>query len=58
MIFWPVELLAVAMNGYLHSKYEQIIVPDNPPGPTSLAGKLSRARDRRDKKKSIFFRYT
>jgi hypothetical protein len=42
MIFWPVELLAVQMNGFLHAKYRHVIVPDNPPGPTSLAGKLSR----------------
>jgi hypothetical protein len=42
MIFWPVELLAVAMNGYLHGKFRHIIVPDNPPGSTALAGKLSR----------------
>ncbi|MEN6443862.1 MAG: hypothetical protein ABFC71_08920 [Methanoregula sp.] len=42
MMFWPVELLAVQLNGFLHSKYRHIIVPDNPPGPLSLAGKLSR----------------
>jgi UDP:flavonoid glycosyltransferase YjiC (YdhE family) len=40
---WPFELAAVRLNGYLHSKYRQIIVPDNPPGPLSLGGKLSRA---------------
>jgi UDP:flavonoid glycosyltransferase YjiC (YdhE family) len=43
LIAWPFELAAVWLNGYLHSKYERIIVPDNPPGPLSLAGKLSRA---------------
>lgn len=42
MIFWPVELLSVQLNGFLHTKYRQVIVPDNPPGPDSLAGKLSR----------------
>jgi hypothetical protein len=40
---WPFELAAVWLNGYLHSKYERVIVPDNPPGPLALAGKLSRA---------------
>lgn len=40
---WPFELAACWLNGYLHSKYERVIVPDNPPGPTALAGKLSRA---------------
>jgi UDP:flavonoid glycosyltransferase YjiC (YdhE family) len=42
IMFWPVELLAVQLNGYLHSKFRHIIVPDNPPGSRSLAGKLSR----------------
>jgi hypothetical protein len=54
MIFWPVELLAVAMNGYLHGKYLQIIVPDNPPGPTALAGKLSRPGTDETKKRAYF----
>jgi hypothetical protein len=40
---WPFELSAVWLNGYLHSKYLRVIVPDNPPGPQALAGKLSRA---------------
>ena len=42
LAFWPVELLAVAMNGILHGKYSHIIVTDNPTGPAALAGKLSR----------------
>jgi hypothetical protein len=42
LMLWPVELLGIWMNGFLHSKFEKIIVPDNPPGPLSLAGKLSR----------------
>jgi hypothetical protein len=42
-VAWPFELAAVWLNGYLHTKYERIIVPDNSPGPLSLAGKLSRA---------------
>lgn len=40
---WPFELAAVRLNGWLFGKYDRVIVPDNPPGPTSLAGKLSRA---------------
>ncbi|NMB78836.1 MAG: glycosyltransferase [Methanomicrobiales archaeon] len=40
---WPFELAAVQLNGYLYSKYDRVIVPDNPPGPNALAGKLSRA---------------
>ncbi|MFA5332630.1 MAG: hypothetical protein WC342_09645 [Methanoregula sp.] len=39
---WPVELLAIPANAVLHEKFRHIVVPDNPPGPTSLAGKLSR----------------
>jgi len=39
---WPVELLASVPNRFHHSKFDRIIVPDNPPGPGSLAGKLSR----------------
>ena len=54
MIFWPVELLAIAMNGYLHGKYRHIIVPDNPPGPTALAGKLSRPGTDETKKRAYF----
>lgn len=40
---WPIELLGVWLNGFLHERFSRIIVPDNPPGPLSLAGKLSRA---------------
>ncbi|MDP2796622.1 MAG: hypothetical protein Q8N94_03835 [Methanoregula sp.] len=39
---WPVELSALHFNTYLHRKYDRIIVPDNPPGAQSLAGKLAR----------------
>ena len=38
---WPVELFALRINTYLHRKYDRIIVPDNPPGALSLAGKLA-----------------
>ena len=54
MVFWPVELLAVAMNGYLHGKFRHIIVPDNPPGPASLAGKLSRSFMEETKKRVYY----
>ncbi len=39
---WPVELFASELNRFHHGKFDRIIVPDNPPGPLSLAGKLSR----------------
>jgi UDP:flavonoid glycosyltransferase YjiC (YdhE family) len=39
---WPVELFAAHTSRFLYRKYDRIIVPDNPPGPLSLAGKLSR----------------
>ena len=42
-VAWPAELAGVYLNGILHAKYDRIIVPDNPPGPLALAGKLSRA---------------
>jgi hypothetical protein len=42
LMYWPAELLAIPANQFLHEQYTRIIVPDNPPGPLSLAGKLSR----------------
>jgi hypothetical protein len=39
---WPVELFASVLNRFHHSKFDRVIVPDNPPGYLSLAGKLSR----------------
>jgi UDP:flavonoid glycosyltransferase YjiC (YdhE family) len=42
-IAWPAELAGIPINSYLHGKFDRVIVPDNPPGPCSLAGKLSRA---------------
>jgi len=41
-VIWPVEITALLLNRLLHGKYARIIVPDNPPGPAALAGKLSR----------------
>jgi len=54
VILWPAELLAVAMNGLVHRKYRHIIVPDNPPGQTALAGKLSRPGTALTKEKVYF----
>ncbi|MFA6364447.1 glycosyltransferase [Methanoregula sp.] len=42
LLYWPVECLGILVNQNLHERYDRIIVPDNPPGPLSLAGKLSR----------------
>ena len=42
LLYWPAELLAIPANMFLHDQFARIIVPDNPPGPLSLAGKLSR----------------
>jgi hypothetical protein len=39
---WPVELFTSLLNRVHHGRFDRIIVPDNPPGPLSLAGKLSR----------------
>jgi len=41
-LLWPAELFVLYFNRLLHKKYDRVIVPDNPPGPTALAGKLSR----------------
>ena len=41
-IVWPIELVALYVNGSGFRKFDAIIIPDNPPGPLSLAGKLSR----------------
>jgi len=42
LALWPVEILATDLSALLHEKFNHIIVPDNPPGPLALAGKLSR----------------
>ena len=41
VLYWPAGVLAIPVNRFVHEKFAQIIVPDNPPGPTSLAGRLS-----------------
>jgi len=53
-MLWPAELCAIAMNGYLHEKFRHVIVPDNPPGPASLAGKLSRPETDETKSRAFF----
>ncbi len=40
---WPVEILTLYVNGFFHSKFDGVIVPDNEPGATTLSGKLSRS---------------
>jgi uncharacterized protein (TIGR00661 family) len=42
LLFWPIELSSILANYFLFENYSRVIVPDNPPGATSLAGKLSR----------------
>jgi hypothetical protein len=42
LLYWPVECLGILANQNLHERYDRIIVPDNSPGPLSLAGKLSK----------------
>ena len=54
LCFWPVELYASALNRFHHSKFNRVIVPDNPPGPLSLAGKLSRP-DTDSSREWVFF---
>jgi UDP:flavonoid glycosyltransferase YjiC (YdhE family) len=39
---WPVHLFVSLFNRFHHRQFNRIIVPDNPPGSFSLAGKLSR----------------
>jgi len=42
LLFWPIELSAILANHFLFENFSRVIVPDNPPGASSLAGKLSR----------------
>jgi len=51
---WPVELSASILNRFHHSKFDRIIVPDNPPGPLSLAGKLSRPDSENSRSRTFF----
>jgi uncharacterized protein (TIGR00661 family) len=38
-----IERMMEAFNGRYHRNFERIIIPDNPPGPRSLSGKLGNA---------------
>jgi uncharacterized protein (TIGR00661 family) len=42
LLFWPIELSSILANYFLFENYSRVIVPDNPMGIASLAGKLSR----------------
>jgi hypothetical protein len=42
LMLWPIEISAIFANWYLFKNFSQVVVPDNPPGNSSLAGKLSR----------------
>ncbi|MCK7475096.1 MAG: hypothetical protein MZV49_19800 [Rhodopseudomonas palustris] len=42
LLFWPIELSSILANYFLFENFSRVIVPDNPPGATSIAGKLSR----------------
>ncbi len=53
-VFWPLELFANALNRFHHGKFDRIIVPDNPPGPLSLAGKLSRTDSAADRSRVYY----
>ena len=54
LTLWPVELFALRINTYLHKKFDRIIVPDNPPGHTSLAGKLARPGSSETRSRAFF----
>ena len=54
LLLWPVELFASHMTRFLYRKFDRIIVPDNPPGPLSLAGKLSRPDSDEARSKAYF----
>jgi len=53
-IVWPIELIALYVNGRGFKKFDMVIIPDNPPGPLSLAGKLSRTTATGTKKLSYY----
>jgi UDP:flavonoid glycosyltransferase YjiC (YdhE family) len=54
LALWPVELFALRINTYLHEKFDRIIVPDNPSGPLSLAGKLARPGSDETRSRAFF----
>ncbi len=54
-IVWPIEIVGLYINGRAFHKFDRIIIPDNPPGPLALAGKLSRTTGSGLKKKSYYY---
>jgi uncharacterized protein (TIGR00661 family) len=48
------ERMMEVFNGRYHRHFERIIVPDNPPGPLSLAGKLGLARRPLTKRRAYY----
>ena len=42
LLFWPFELGSILANYFLFDNFSRVVVLDNPPGDTSIAGKLSR----------------
>ncbi len=49
-----VERMMEVYNGHYHKKYERVIIPDNPPGPLSLSGKLGYTRRPATKKRAYY----
>ncbi len=49
-----VERMMEVFNGRYHRHFERVIVPDNPPGPRSLAGKLGLARRPLTKRRAYY----
>jgi hypothetical protein len=54
LMLWPIEISAIFANWYLFDNFARVIVPDNPPGDLSLAGKLSRPINGLTDKKVFF----
>jgi len=54
LLLWPVELFASAMSRFLYRKFDRLIIPDNPPGPLALAGRLSRPDSDETRSRAFF----
>jgi hypothetical protein len=52
--FETVERTMEAFNGRYHRHFERVIIPDNPPGPRSLSGKLGYAHRPVTKRKAYY----
>lgn len=53
-LIYPVEIGTLYVNGYFHKKFTGVIVPDNPPGPNAISGKLSRSSLRMTRTRTFF----